>query len=266
MGGGAAVCPSDRPVVGSMSDLPNQNPDRETKLPKPGDRDVSTSFPHRLGLGRLDRAARRRTVARLFRMGWRYADIARLLGVCTNTVSKDIRKLKDQYAGQAVQDIKVWLADALCTIDDVEAEAWEQWSESKGRRRTKRVRKVSSGGAVTMENTVEVLTPNDAYLRIVLDCVRRREDLLGLDKQTAQEIRTTLILQGGLSLSHYEQVSLNELEAIRDALIEQGGGGRDEQTAIDQPTDATGVQANEAQAPARGEVQPRISEPGSSAN
>lgn len=200
------------------------------ELPSPeGEQDASDSFIHRRGVAALDRAARRRMVARLFRMGWRYSDIARLLGVCAGTISNDVRRLKSLYAEKALQDIKLWLADALLDIDDVAAEAWTQWEESKGRKRTKTVRK-TGGRATLVENTVETLEPDSAYLRVVLDCVKRREDLLGLDKQTAREIRATLILQGGLNVGHYVSISSDELSAIRDVLIERGG--TDEQMEV----------------------------------
>ena len=199
--------------------------------PPKGEEDASGSFVHCQGVAALDRAARRRTVARLFRMGWRYSDIARFLDVSPHPVSKDIRQLKDLYAERAIQDIKLWLADALLDIDDVEAEAWAQWEESKKRERTRRVEKAGRGATVT-EKMVESLEPDAAYLRLVLECIKRREDLLGLDKQTAQEIRATLILQGGLDVARYEAVSPDELDAIRGALIEQGGGDN-EQTKTD---------------------------------
>lgn len=196
-------------------------------IPKgiPKDRDVSSVLVHKTAVAKLNRAARIRLTARLFRMGWRYADIARILHVVPNTISHDVKKLKATYLKRAVQDIKLWMADALATLDDVEAEAWEQWEKSKERKRTRSSVKQDARG-LTVTETVETLEPDDAYLRIVLDCVRRREELLGLDKQTAQEVRATLILRGELGpLDHYVHVSEPELDAIRGALMAQTQSG-----------------------------------------
>lgn len=190
----------------------------------PTGRDVSGVKVHRTAVAKLDRATRVRMAARLFRMGWRLSDISRALGVGANTVSKDIKRLKGLYLKRAIQDIKLWMADALSTLDDVEAEAWSQWEKSKGRKRTRDVVKTDTRGT-TIERHVITLEPDNSYLKVVLDCIKRREELLGLDKQTAQEVRATLILQGDLgSIDHYHHINAEELDAIREALIRQVGG------------------------------------------
>ena len=101
------------------------------------------------------------------------------------TISRDLLYIREQWRASAVRDWDEIQGKELARIDLLEKEAWFAWERSKTQRsRTrKRVRILPDGkpGDTDSEDTTEQRDGDPRFLTAIMDCIKRRCDLLGLD-------------------------------------------------------------------------------------
>jgi len=175
---------------------------------------------HNTAVRKMNRAERMRVEARLHRLGWRYTEVGTLVGVSASTVARDIRILKEYHLSKATQDIKIWVAELLLVLDDLEAEALAEWETSKTRKRTRTTVK-RSGKAVETTTVVEQGIPSLAALNAALSVQDRKMKLLNLDGDVLHQMREALLLSGGLGLVPYIGLEPGELDRIRRAYLQK---------------------------------------------
>ena len=95
------------------------------------------------------RAARRRQVAKLIRLGKSYAEVADAVDVSKSTVHNDVRRLKEQWRTEAERDIGEHLSRRLAELKAIKREAFEAWLESKEGPTREKVRTEGEGESET---------------------------------------------------------------------------------------------------------------------
>ena len=97
----------------------------------------------------VQRAARRREVAKRLRLGESYAEISDALDVAKSTVSRDVRRLKERWRKDAERDIGEHLSRRLAELKAIKREAFASWLESKEDPTREKVRTEGEGESVT---------------------------------------------------------------------------------------------------------------------
>jgi transposase len=95
------------------------------------------------------RAARRRQVAKLIRLGKSYAEVADAVDVSKSTVHNDVRRLKEQWRTEAERDIGEHLSRRLAELKAIKREAFASWLESKEGPTREKVRTEGEGESET---------------------------------------------------------------------------------------------------------------------
>lgn len=146
-----------------------------------------------------DRDAER--IAALHLTGHTQAQIAAQLAVSQQTISAELRRLRDEWRKRAAGSFDERQAEQLARLDSVERTAWAAWERSLGERTRSRTRRserpqrpqtitnatglteiVPVPPAVVTDATVERTERdgNPAYLQQIGWCLEQRAKLLGL--------------------------------------------------------------------------------------
>lgn len=78
-----------------------------------------------------ERDARRRTVARLIREGYSYAEIAEREGVSKSTVARDVKHLRETWREEIERDVTAYAAERYGALKAIRREAMQAWQQSK---------------------------------------------------------------------------------------------------------------------------------------
>ena len=138
--------------------------------PKPGKSKSQVSF---------EMEERLTKVSHYYLMGWWHQDIATKLGVSRQTVTRDIKIIKERFKQAQVLNVTELKNQQLAELDEVKGEAWDAWERSKGTRETKQVRQGSQKGeekSVRLENQ----SGDSQHLRVVLKAMEDKADLVGM--------------------------------------------------------------------------------------
>lgn len=127
--------------------------------------------------------------------------VAAILGISTDTVSADIRRIKDDLANKRLDRLQGYLHIELAKLDKVEREAWAAWERSIGKS-VKKIKKEHSSGDWTEEIVEETLVGDPRFLNQVQSAIDRRIRLLGLDAPqeilvNTMEGKLTKLIQDG---------------------------------------------------------------------
>ena len=125
-------------------------------------------------------ATRRARIAEMLLLGRTYRDMAHAVGVrSTQTIFADVKAVIAEWRETQQHHVSEWVSMELERIGRVESQAWEAWERSREDavidsvekfpkfKKTKHVAKGQAG--------------NPSFLDVVLRCVQRRCELLGLD-------------------------------------------------------------------------------------
>jgi hypothetical protein len=129
-------------------------------------------------------AERRKTVASLYLQGKFQDEIAQVVKVDRGTVSRDLKAVQQEWLKSGVMDLNVVKARELARLDEIEREAWDAWRKSQKDAETMEVTGTAQGGK-SKPDKVKKITKGQAgdsrFLAIVLECQKRRAEILGLD-------------------------------------------------------------------------------------
>lgn len=132
-------------------------------------------------------AQRRAEAARLYLQGCSQAQIAERMGVHRSQITRDLAALRAEWRAKAADHTEEWVAEELARLAAVEAEAWAAWRRSQEDRQTVTVETDASGAEKTAKRTEE-LVGDAAMLGKILDCIKQRRELLGLDQPRRSEL------------------------------------------------------------------------------
>lgn len=122
---------------------------------------------------------RREAVSRMYRRGIAQWKIAQKFGVTQQTISIDLKTIREQWRESAIRDFDSHREEQLAKLDEIEREAWNAWQQSKQDA-------ITHVGGISADKTVDKTTTakqvgDPRYLQIVKDCIERRCKMLGLD-------------------------------------------------------------------------------------
>lgn len=111
-------------------------------------------------------------------------DICERLGMDrsqNSTISRDLKAIREEWKQSAVRDFDEAKGKELARLDAVEREAWEAWERSKVQRETTRTKR-RTGDTLSDEAELkkESRDGDPRFLAMVIDCVDKRCELLGL--------------------------------------------------------------------------------------
>ncbi len=106
-----------------------------------------------------------------------HTELSQEFGVSRACIGKDIAKIRKQWAMATVRSFDESQSLELRKLDALEREYWQAWDKS---REPKTTTKTLKDGL--QETTVEQSPGNPRFLDGVLECVRSRCKLLGLDE------------------------------------------------------------------------------------
>jgi len=104
-----------------------------------------------------------------------------------DTIQQDLAFLTEAWRSSALRDITEVKAEELAKLDRLEKEAWIAWDRSVGRHNshTTKTGRVDRDGIVIKEPEVTVkvdtLDGDPRFMAIILDCQKRRAELMGLN-------------------------------------------------------------------------------------
>jgi hypothetical protein len=170
-------------------------------------------------------AERRKTVASLYLRCKFQHEIAKEAQVDRGTVSRDLKAVEAEWLKSGVMDLNAAKARALAKIDEIEREAWDAFKQSRQDAETMEVTGTTQGGKGKPEKvkkTTKGQAGDSRFLAIILDCVKRRCEILGLDAPKQQEHQGT---DGGpirLKLSDEELTERVRYRLAHDDAIRNG--------------------------------------------
>lgn len=122
----------------------------------------------------MAQSQRRVKVADLYVRGYSQQAIAMIVGVCRETICKDIHAMQQEWMVQRVHSLDVRKARELQKLDEVERQCWLEWDLSK------RVAETTTEAPTGRTIKRECRGGDTRYLKIILECVVQRCELLGL--------------------------------------------------------------------------------------
>ena len=126
-------------------------------------------------------ADRREKVSKLYLSGMPMFKVAIELDCSTSQVSRDLKWLRKQWLESSVANISEIIAKELAKIDNLEKEYWEAWQKSKEDFEKKR-KKYQNRELKELINEEVIVQGDPRFLQGVERCIKRRCEVLGLDK------------------------------------------------------------------------------------
>tara|TARA_R110002074_G_scaffold402332_1_gene607504 strand:+ start:10326 stop:10898 length:573 start_codon:yes stop_codon:yes gene_type:complete len=128
-------------------------------------------------------AALREQVGRLYLSKKTQAEIGEVVGLTQQAVSLHIKALRNRWLVSAEIDFSLARAEELAKLDNLELIAHDAWQASHIAKITKTV-DVISGNKVKKQTRTEAKQGDSRFLDIVLKCVTKRCELLGVNAPT----------------------------------------------------------------------------------
>lgn len=153
-------------------------------------------------------------ISELYLRHKRQDEIAAELKMSQSTVSRDLKALQALWLERSVMNIDAAKAQALASIDNLERVYWDAWISSKGQFKTttrKQIMRAARAKPVPadsqkegdkpkepapdiasqeMTEHTETLTGDPRFLDGVMDCIRRRCEILGIDAPKKTDLTT----------------------------------------------------------------------------
>lgn len=178
------------------------------------------------------RAARRREVAKRLRLGESYAEISDALDVAKSTVSRDVRRLREQWRKDAERDIGEHLSRRLAELKAIKREAFASWLETKEGPTREKVRTEGEGESVASVgedgelNTEVAVTDVDEvtktivrtaagdprHLKVMLRAEKRIAEILGVAEHSPSEDRSRIENLVGAIEETAEEMNMGQFE------------------------------------------------------
>lgn len=124
-------------------------------------------------------------ITQMYLEGHRLRDIANQIGVTYQTIQTILQRLIKEWQSQAIKNIDQLKVIELERINKLELRAWKALEDSDGEIE-KHSEKMTINGfetAVTRENIVA----DPRYMKIILDCIKTRCQILGIDTEEKEK-------------------------------------------------------------------------------
>jgi hypothetical protein len=162
---------------------------------------------------------RRVRVSDLYRQGKAFYQIAKLLNVCVDTITEDMKAIRAEWRAQRLANMDEAVAEQLAKLDLTEREAWEAYRRSC---KNAEIRKTTKDALGRTHESKELRgqAGDPRFLSIVQNAVKQRRELLGLDApvKTEANVRTTVETQPPLSRDEVAERLRQKLQSISTPL------------------------------------------------
>lgn len=160
---------------------------------------------------KIQQQSNKAEVARLYLEGWTQAEIAQYLEIDQSTVSRDLKKLREEWAKSAQVDIAEERGQTLAAIAQVKREYWQAWRKSKEERQTSLTEELqnATGGRVRQSTKVEQKSGDYAALAGLLKCEELRAKTLNLFDHESHPVSS------GEAINSPKTISMATIEQIR---------------------------------------------------
>lgn len=137
-------------------------------------------------------AERRVAIAKLYRDGLTYREIAARTGISTRIISIEINEMLREWRESYSETIEVYALRELSIINDVQAKAYEEFERSKRSSEIIKEEEDADSGKRKAKTTTKAKghAGGYAYLNIILECVEKRMRLLGINTAERFELTT----------------------------------------------------------------------------
>ena len=155
---------------------------------------------------------RRHHVAQLYLRGMNQHEIAKVFGITQDSMSKDLRVVRDWWVSSAVRDFDAAKSQELAKIDEAEVAYWEGWEKSREMKQVKVTALTTGQRNIPMhkaQNMEEARSGDPRFLDGVLRCIERRCTLLGLDAPKRFQVDWD-----SLSFEQLERLALGESPSV----------------------------------------------------
>jgi hypothetical protein len=128
--------------------------------------------------------ARRQQVYELFMRGMPLSRIAQELGVHKSQITRDLKHIRRQWQETRLEDLNTLKDEELARLAKIQHDAWLAWERSCKDAETMEVTGTSQGGKgepAKVKKVTKGQAGDSRYLAIILDCVKQRCRLLGLE-------------------------------------------------------------------------------------
>jgi phage terminase large subunit len=124
-----------------------------------------------------------RVISRMYLQGMTQGDIATELKISQPTVSREIKKLVEEWKVERVYDINEAKQRELAKIDNLELEYWEAWKRSQQDAVMRMKKAIQSDGTTKQEvsERIEGQVGDARFLNGVMDCIKQRCNILGVE-------------------------------------------------------------------------------------
>ena len=123
--------------------------------------------------------AQRTRIAGLYLEGRTQAEIAAVVGLSQQQISRDLKAVRKEWQKARIRDFDAAQEEQLQRVDKVERNAWDEWHRSKQDAESETQRETAGGVETTRTTKGQCGDPR--YLDVVLKCVDRRCKILGLE-------------------------------------------------------------------------------------
>jgi hypothetical protein len=122
-------------------------------------------------------------IARLYLEGKTLPMISAATRLSITTIKRDLRKIRERWLAASAQTFAERRAVELKRIDQLEAEAWRAWEESKQPAIATKVRSGGNGQGAASKETSITRSPREgdaSYMEVVVSCIDKRCRIYGL--------------------------------------------------------------------------------------
>lgn len=135
-------------------------------------------------------AERRARVAKLYTSNMPLYQIAVELGVDREVITDDLKALRAEWREARLTNMDEAIAEQLAKLDHAEREAWVEWERSKKNAKARIKTTETAMGIATTKVRKEVRGQcgDPRYEDIILKCITKRCELLGLDAPKKSEM------------------------------------------------------------------------------
>lgn len=134
---------------------------------------------------------RRNKVSQLYLKGWYQSQIAAELGYTQQQISKDLKRIHEDWLKENTHNIDILKQRELSKIDNLEREYWESWEKSKENYQQKIIKaKGDKEKASAVERTTKdvIVYGDPRFLQGIQWCVERRCMIMGIDAPKVSKV------------------------------------------------------------------------------
>jgi hypothetical protein len=178
-------------------------------------------------------------IGELYCKGYTYRRIAEALGICTRTVERGMKLMREEWKRRLTETSDEIRAYELAKCDKIEQEAWEAWDRSKKNhiQRKHKVKNTPDGREVEDSTEKIKATGDPRYLQIIEKIIDKRLKILGIfepqtEKQSAGSTLIEVVISSRteakklLSYMDFEEaVEADSVTPVSESSDEQPGGG-----------------------------------------